>query len=94
MKFFYRFGLFRKVLDAEMKEATRKGLSQKSKKEERHEVTAEEQVLLWSKGLLGNETAEYLLNTVYYYNGRLFGLRAGEHRLRFINIRVESNCYF
>ena len=75
-----------------MREGTRKELWVKSKKEERHEVTAEEEELLWSKGLLGRETAECLLNTVYCYNGKLFGLRTGENcQLRFINIRVENN---
>lgn len=87
-----RLTLFRKVLDGEMKDATKEGLSVKFKKAERQEVTAEEEELLWSKGLLGNKTAECLLNTVYYYNGKLFGLRAKEHRqLRYMNIRVENN---
>ena len=75
-----------------MKDATKEGLSVKFKKAERQEVTAKEEELFWSKGLLGNETAECLLNTVYFYNGKLFGLRAKEHRqLRYINIRVENN---
>lgn len=75
-----------------MKDGTRKGLAVKFKKAERQEVTAEEEELFWSKGLLGNETATSLLNTIYYYNGKLFGLRAREHReLRYINIRVENN---
>ena len=68
--------MFRKVLDGEMKDATKKGLSVKFKKAERQEVTAEEEELFWSKSLLGSETAECLLNTVYFYHGKLFGLRA------------------
>ena len=84
--------MFRKVLDGEMKDATKEGLSVKFKKSERQAVTPEEEELFRPKGLLGNETAECLLNTVNFYNGKLFRLRAKEHRqLRYINIRVENN---
>ena len=31
-------------------------------------------------GLLGKNSAKSLLNVVYFYNGKLFGLRASEHR--------------
>ena len=31
-------------------------------------------------GLLGCQSAKSLLNTVYYYKRKLFGLRGGEHR--------------
>ena len=51
-----------------------------------------EETILWDMALLGANTAESLLNTVYFYNGKLFGLRAGEHRLfRLSNIVVEGN---
>ena len=84
--------MFRKVLDGEMKDATKEGLSVKFKKLERQEVTAEEEELFWSKGQLENETAECLLNTVYFYNGKLFGNRTKEHcQLRYINVRVKNN---
>ena len=36
--------------------------------------------MFWSKGLLRFGTAKYLLNTVYYYNGKIFGLRGSERR--------------
>jgi hypothetical protein len=38
------------------------------KKEDRKEVIAEDESLLWEKGLLGATTAESLLHTVYFYN--------------------------
>ena len=31
------------------------------------------------ENLLGAHTAESLLHTMYFYNGKLFGLRANEH---------------
>ena len=59
---------------------------------EKEEVTEREETILWDTALLGANTAESLLNTVYFYNGKLFGLRAGEHRLtRLSNIVVEGN---
>ena len=48
--------------------------------------------VLVKRPVIGNETAECLLNTVYFYNVKLFGLRAKAHRqLRYVNIRVENN---
>ena len=54
--------------------------------------TEAEETKLWEKGLLGSHSAESLLHTVYYYNVKVFGLRAGEHRLLGIgNIVVKVN---
>ena len=66
-----RFTLFRKVLDGEMRDATKHGIDLKTKKEERSEISVEEEELLWQKGLLGAKTAECLLNTMHFYNGTL-----------------------
>jgi len=56
-------------------------------------VTEEEEIILWEKNVLGCQTDKSLVNTIYFYNGKMFGLRANEHRnLRFSNIKVESNC--
>ena len=73
---FFRFVTFRRVLDAEMKEATRIGVTLKTKGDEKEAVNSEEEELFWSKGLFGLSSAKSLLNTVYFYNGKLFGLRA------------------
>ena len=87
-----RFMAFRKVLDGEMEDATKYGVAQASKMEEKKEITEKEEAILWNKGLLGSNTAESLLHSVYFYNGKLFGLRAGEHRLlRLSNIVVKEN---
>lgn len=83
---------FRKTLDAEMKNATKCGINLMSKKEIREEITEQEEALLWEKGLLGGKTAECLMHTLYFYNGKLFALRACKHRLlRVSNIIVEEN---
>lgn len=84
--------MFRKTLDGEMKDATKCGVAQASKMSEKEEITEREETILWDMALLGANTAESLLYTVYFYNGKLFGLRAGEHRLiRLSNIVVEGN---
>ena len=83
---------FRKTLDEEMKDATKSGVAQVSKMLENEEMTETEEAILWDMALLGANTAESLLNTVYFYNGKLFGLRTGEHRLmRLSNTVVDGS---
>ena len=96
---FYRFSIFRRVLDAEMKEGTRLGIALANKKEEKQPVNEEDEKKFWTMGLLGKNSAKSLLNVVYFYNGKLFGLRASEHRNICLNnfeigenyIRFEEN---
>ena len=78
--FYCRFAVFRRCLDAEMKDSTRKGVSLQTKKSDKEAVTDEEEEKFWSAGLFGSATAKTLLDTIYFYNGKLFGLRGGEHR--------------
>ena len=93
VSFYYnRFVTFRKVLDEEMKDATKCGIAQKCQMDSREEITEDEEGILWEKGLLGGHSAESLMYTIYFYNGKLFGPRACEHRLlRFCNICVKEN---
>lgn len=86
--------MFRRVLDAEMKSLNRSGeaIREKRKRVEKKPVGDEDERLLWSKELLGDKTAESLLHTIYFYVGKLFGLRPCEHRqLRLSNFVVEEN---
>ena len=76
-----------------MKQASADGLTNKTKKPDKEGITEEEENTFWEKNLLGSQTAKSLLHTIYFYNGKLFGIRSNEHRnLRYINFRVESNC--
>ena len=62
-----------------MKELTAAGFG--TKVEHADPVTQDMETVFWEKGIFGTSTSEGLLNTVYYYNCKLFGLRAGdEHR--------------
>lgn len=80
--------MFRKTPDGEMKDATKCRVAQASKMSEKRE----KKTFLWDVALLGANIAVSLLNAVYFYNGKLFGLRASEHRLiRLSNIVVEGN---
>ena len=63
-----------------MKDATRQGVYLESKRPEKEAVTVEDEELFWEKGLLGSGTAKSLLNSVYYFNGKMFRLRGSEHR--------------
>ena len=67
------------MLDAEMKDVHREGV--KNLKEQKQGFTVEEEEVMWQKGVLGNSTAKILLHTIYFYNGKIFGLRTGEHRI-------------
>ena len=71
-----------------MKDSTRQGVSLQTKKEEKEAVTDEDEEKFWSGGLFGSGTAKQLLHTIYFYNGKMFGLRGGEHR----NICVNNFC--
>ena len=75
-----RFGIFRRALDAEMKNATKEGLHIKCQKEEKEFVTAEEERKFWEINLLRTSSSKSLLYTMYFYNGKIFGSRGGEHR--------------
>ena len=76
----FTFAIFRRCLDPEMKDATCEGVSLETEREENEAVTDEEEELFWSKRLLGCRTANPLINTVYYYNGKILGLWGSDHR--------------
>ena len=64
--------------------------------EEKKPITDEEEEKMWKAEVLGDKTAKSLMNTVYFYNGKLFGLRASEHRLlrlRDLDIGAEYIIY-
>ena len=61
-----------------MKNGVREGLHIKCKKEEKEFVSEQEEAVFWQKKLLGTTSAKSLLNTIYFYNGKVFGLRGGE----------------
>ena len=88
---FHRFGIFRRALDAKMKDGTRQGIAVQNKKEEKMPVKEEDQKKFWDLRILGKDTAKSL-NVVCFYNGKLFGLRAGEHRnLSLNNFEIADN---
>ena len=46
----------------------------------------------WEKNLLGTSSAKSILYTVYFYNGRIFGLQGGDHRnIVLNNFELGSN---
>ncbi len=80
---------FRATLDGEMKRLKKTGKG--SQKRQAEPLSIEEEELLWEKGVLGSDTPQALLNTVFYFNGVCFALRSGdEHRrLRHKNSQIR-----
>ncbi|CAB4030961.1 zinc finger MYM-type 3-like [Paramuricea clavata] len=81
-----------------MKATHREGesLAENRTRREKEAITDDEEGLLWSKGLLGDKTAQNLVYTIYFYIEKIFRLRACEHRqLRLSNFVIENNkiCY-
>ena len=58
-----------------MKDSMRQGVSLQTKKEEKEAVTEEKEEKFWSAGLFGSGIAKKLLDTIYFYNGKIFGWR-------------------
>ena len=40
-------------------------------------MSEQEEAVFWQKKLLGTTSAKSLLNTIYFYSGKVFGLRGG-----------------
>ena len=51
-------------------------IAEKRTRKEKEGITDDEERLLWSKDLLGDKTAQSLVYTIYFYIGKIFGLRA------------------
>ena len=69
----------RQVLDARMKQLTTTGVG--AVKKQVQPLTPEQEDLLWEQGIFSIETAQGLLNAVFWYNCKCFGLRGGDkHR--------------
>ena len=48
-------------------------------------MSEQEVAVFWQKKLLGTTSAKSLLNTIYFHNGKVFGLRGGDHRNIVVN---------
>ena len=68
------FGNFRATLDAEMKRFHGAGLGTTTKQAQ--PIPPDEEALLWSCGMFGTHNAKAILNAVYFYNCKVFGLRS------------------
>ena len=64
-----------------MKHLTSEGIG--CQKRQTEPISPAQECELWEKGIFGDKTGQTLLNTVFYYNGNLVGLRAlDEHEHR------------
>ena len=82
-----RFSCVQGTLDAEMKRLKGSGKYQRKKAEV---ISVQHEDLLWSMGLLGDNSPQVLLDTLVFYIGFYFAIRGGEHRqLRFRPSQLE-----
>ena len=74
-----QFDKLRKSLDAKMKDLTRRGIG--LHKKQAQPITQEMEATLWEKEIFSRNTGRGLLNIVFWYSSKMFGLRAAdEHR--------------
>lgn len=74
-----KFMYLHKVLDGKMKELTRRGVGANIKRAAA--LTQADEGILWSKGMFGDSNGQAMVSTLYFYNCKLFHLRASdEHR--------------
>lgn len=75
----HRFAVFQRVLDARMKELLSKGLGTKVRQAD--PILPEDEEKIWSQKVFGMHSSKALQYTVFFYNCKLFGLRAyDEHK--------------
>ena len=75
----FAFCSFRKVLDSKMKELLSRGIGTEIK--QAPAVLPQDEEKIWDTGVFGQNSSESLQYTMYFYNCKLFGLRAyDEHR--------------
>lgn len=74
-----RYYEFRRILSTRINKLTAAGVRVRQKQAE--PIRAETENKLWGKGVLGNGTGKPLLNAIFFFNYKLFGLPAvDEHR--------------
>lgn len=73
------FAEFRKTLDSHMRQLTNEGIGLEIKSADA--VTAEDESKLWESGVFSFSTAKGLSNAVFFYNGKVFGLRGGDEQI-------------
>lgn len=80
----------RQVLDGCMKQLTTSGVG--SVKKQAQPLTSDQEHRLWQCGLFSIETADGMLNAVFWYNCKCFGLRGGdEHRDLVVQQYIDSD---
>lgn len=85
------FKKLRNALDNSMQDRTRSGIG--ITKKQATIITLEQESELWEKGILGDDTPEKLVRTVFWMIGLHFGLRGGEeHRnLSRLNFKIDRD---
>lgn len=70
------FAEFRTTIDARMKQLNNQGIG--AVKKQAQPITPEREEILWQKGLFSLVTAKGIHQALYFYNSKVFGLRAAD----------------
>ncbi|XP_070569230.1 uncharacterized protein KIAA1958-like [Ptychodera flava] len=81
----------REVLSAKRKSLKKEGKGNRPNKAEA--LTATEEEMLWESGQLGGHNAKSLLNTIWYYNTKCFGLRGRDehYKMKWGDVELKKN---
>lgn len=72
-----------------MKDLIVDGVVLKMERVEKVGIFVEEEKMFWDKGFFGCQMVEILVNIIYFYNGKFFGIWVKEYRdLRYVNIKI------
>ena len=71
------FKPLRDMLDAVMKDLHAKG---ENTTKQTDPLTTEDEEMLWQTKVVGTHSSKALSNATFLYNGKIFGIRGGEHR--------------
>ncbi|XP_063397165.1 uncharacterized protein LOC134681459 [Mytilus trossulus] len=82
---------FRRVLDSQMKSLTAKGYGMTTKQAD--PISQEQEMILWDKEVVGYDSSAALLNGVFFYNCKLFGMRGRDehHSLDASQINIGTD---
>ncbi|XP_066285874.1 transcriptional regulator QRICH1-like [Branchiostoma lanceolatum] len=91
-----RFAEFRKALDARMKELTSAGVGVKKKQAD--PLTPDDEDRLWQSNAISLSTSQGLSYGVYFYNCKIFGLRAMDEHQRLMldqyKVGTDTNGHY
>ena len=86
----HRFGVFQRVLDAQMKELLSKGLGTKVRQAD--PILPEDEEKIWNQKVFGMQSCLALQYTIFFYHSKRFGLRGYDEHKSLVYDQFEVGC--